>query len=134
MNASGTDRHPEGPRWASEFRDGDVLVDVNGLRILSHGREAAYADIFASAQRASRALVRPDASSDAHSDASTLEPDMADLAARENFMCSVSVSSWDVQPKSQAAAVRQGAAAPRGTASLSALGLKRFKTTYLAID
>jgi len=121
-------RHPSGARCASEFRDGDVLVDENGLHILARGRESGYAGIFASAQRASYNHSSSDASSDAFSDASTL-PDVAELAAREHFMRSVSVPSWRAQSESQAASLRQGAAAPRGAASLSGLGLKRFRTS-----
>ena len=110
---------------ACEFRDSDVLVDENGLHILARGRSTGYASILATAQRASLA----GGSSDALSDASTHEPDAADLAAREHFMRSVSASSWRNQD-SQTTSARQGggSGAPRSMTSLSGLGLKRYKS------
>ena len=107
-----------------EFRDRDIIVDEHGLHVLGRGGRDGYGHILASAQKAS-AFGR-ESSADALSEASTHnEPDLAELAAREHFMRSVSSSSW-LSTEGAALTVARG---PRAAVSLSGLGIKRFNVS-----
>jgi mitogen-activated protein kinase kinase 1 len=107
-----------------EFRDRDIIVDEHGLHVLGRGGRDGYGHILASAQKAS-AFGR-ESSADALSEASThIEPDLAELAAREHFMRSVSSSSW-LSTEGAALTVARG---PRAAVSLSGLGIKRFNVS-----
>jgi mitogen-activated protein kinase kinase 2 len=115
------DAYQPGIGHMREFRDRDIIVDEHGLHVLGRGGRDGYGHILVSAQKAS-AFGR-ESSADALSEASTHnEPDLAELAAREHFMRSVSSSSW----RSTEGAAPTAARGARAAVSLSGLGIKRF--------